>query len=50
MWLVKEWMEKKLTLDSMSTAAGERKTERLVKNDRLVVDIIRDHISGPGTE
>lgn len=31
----KKWMNRELTLDSMSMAAGERETERLVKNVKL---------------
>lgn len=33
----KTWMNKKLTLNSMSMAAGEKETERLVKNGKLGV-------------
>lgn len=29
------WLNKKLTLNSMSMAAGEKETERLVKNGKL---------------
>lgn len=33
-------MNRELTLDSMSMAAGERETERLVKNGMLGMNII----------